>query len=426
MLSSWPERWGSPSWVASALLVAGTVLSGNGVISAVLVGIGLVLGFPEVVRHCRDDVVVRLLAGVAVAVVVSALLVRSLPDVGSASQWRRWATGEGRSFVALGAVAIGVCVRGDDLRRLQRAVVGLVVGGIALSLPFYFARVGVPGFAIRRRVLLFALGSSHHIVGFTAAAALLVLLSTPRLFRPGPTMSAALVCLVGLGLSGSRSGLVGFAAGAVVVVFVRFGRRRGMAALAALLVGGAALVPLVPRYRTTAMLLVEAEFYDEAIRVYQDGFFDRGGTMSRSQAEANVLDRFARWGRAVDVVERSPLVGIGAFRINDQIDEWAGIEHIAEFGVRGRRHFGDSQPHNMYLHLLGEFGVLGTAFYLSPYAVVGIGAWRRRSAAAPTAAMGLGLLGMVFAIGFVSAGLLTTGLALSTNGLLAAAAGRRD
>lgn len=410
------------AWVASACLVAATVLSGNDTLAAVLVAFGLVIGIPTVVRQGRDHLVVRLVAAAGSMMLLSGALVGSLPDLGSPSQWTRWSSGEGRSIVALAALAIGVTVRRTDLERLQRVVVALVVGSIACSLPFYLLRTDLPGFRVRGGALLFALGSSHHVVGFTTAVAILVLLSSPRLFHPMAMTVSASVCLLGLGLSGSRSGLIGVALGSLAIVFIRLGRRRGLIGLAGLVVVGAAMIPLVPRFRTTAEVVTRPEFFDEASTLFREGDLVLAIEMSDTRAEANMLLRFAMWGRSMEFVERSPVVGVGAYRINDRIQQWVGIEHLVQFGVGdGFRVFGDSQPHNMYLHLLGELGVLGTALYLSPFFVVGVRLWRRRPDDIEAVTMGLGLLAMPVVVGLVSAALLTTALALPMNGLLGAA-----
>ena len=150
---------------------------------------------------------------------------------------------------------------------------------------------------------------------------------------------------------------------------------------------------------------------------FTTGSRERARELSKNEADANILIRFALWGQAMDQFESSPIVGIGRFRVNDRDLEFRGTEGLVWVATGGDRFHNDDEPHNQLLYLLAETGVVGLLAYATPF--VFAWRWTRRR---PNGAAGdeqwrmLSRVSLLYAVivGLVSSGTMGTGLGLIT------------
>lgn len=428
---------GSVAAAALVSMVAGAALSGSNAVSAALVGIGLVAGAWPVwtVRH---DPIVRIVLVTAVAWVLYGAIVGSLPRLDRPRQLERWATTEGRVLVALATTAIATAVAtARQLRWLLAVACGVVTVLHTLALLIYITGVDVPVFPIQLRDLFFGFASSHHVVAFLSTGVALVVLAVPDAVSGRWRWYVLGVSLVSIVLSGSRTSLLGLVAGAVVIAWYRVGRRRFWQVCVVGLVALAAIVGVSDRFRTTARSAVDPDFLRSAYDVFTSGDADLARERSSSEAEANALLRISYWGDAMQDVFNSPVVGMGAFRQNDEQLEFSGVRGIVYVATDGRNRFNDSEPHNVVVYLLQETGLVGLALYSAPYVL----AWRRvgvrpepddepddepdgdglDTAAGRRTLVRAGVVGAA-AMSMVSSGVLATGLGVIANSIVFATA----
>jgi hypothetical protein len=354
-------------------MIAGATLSGSNGLSAALVGLGLVGGIWPV-WTVRNDPIVRLVVIAAIAWLVYGAIVGSLPRLDRLRQIERWATTEGRILVALATTAIASAVTTvRQLRWVLAAACAIVTVLHTIALAIYVAGVDVPVFAIELRGLFFGFASSHHVVAFLSAGVALVVLAVPDVARGWWRWTTLAIALASIVLSGSRTSLLGLVAGAVVIAWYRVGRRQFWQVCAVGVVALLAIVAMSDRFRTTARSAVDPDFLRSAYDVFVAGDSELAVARSSSEAEANALLRLSYWGEAAQDVVNSPVVGMGAFRQNDERLEFSGVSGVVLVATDGRNRFNDSEPHNVVLYLLQETGIAGLALYSAPYVL----AWRR-------------------------------------------------
>ncbi|MGA1051179.1 MAG: O-antigen ligase family protein [Ilumatobacteraceae bacterium] len=434
--------------------------------SAVLAASGLVAGACPVLIAVRHNRTTQLACGVALLWLVYGAVIGSLPSPGDPGDVATWATTEGRGLVALFAIAVGSSFASLAVfSRVLRSAVFVIALTLVIGLVSHWFEFGVPLFDQRPRRLFHGLTSSHHVPGFLGASLVLVVVAAPGLVRRTARVAVGGVGLLAIGLSGSRSSLVGLAVGLVVVLAHLLDRRRFAMSVVAMSVATALLLLPVPRFRQTVEIVMRPEFVSEATAAFEDGTKDGARRLSESPVEANMLIRFALWGAQVDVIRSSPLIGIGRYRGNDKDLEMWGLDGLVYIAVDGDRS-PVGQPHNMYLLLLGETGVLGLGLFSTPYvreifrtrkrttrtragdrfadiggttadasATTSVDLWAPVSAthrasestplppgASEVRALARGALAIGLTIGFFSAALLTTGLGLVLNVILFGAA----
>jgi O-antigen ligase len=263
------------------------------------------------------------------------------------------------------------------------------------------------------------------VPGFLAAAVILVLVSLPALLVARLRWPAIAAAFVVVALSGSRSAMAGLLVGGVVVVVHLVERRRWVKLVPAALAIVVLAILIVPRFRQTVVVVTRPEFVSESWQSIDAASSAEARRLSDSAVEANILVRFSFWGEAVDQFRRSPLIGIGSYRTNDEITEWSGFGGIVEVADGGANRFSNAQPHNMYLHVLAETGIVGLAALAVPYVWAALATRRRRwpnddGEALPdwlpgTVALVRGSLAMALTIACATAGLLTTGLGIVSN-----------
>ena len=422
----------------------------------------------------RSTPVTQVAAMVAVLWMVFAALVGSLPGPFDANALFKWASTEGRAIIALYAMAVGASLRSPTAgATMVRRIVLVVSVTLLLGLISHEFHIGPPLYDHRSRKLMHGLTSSHHVAGFLGAGLVLVAIAMPRLFRPWVRVSAVTGGVLTVALTASRSAFVGLAVGLVVVLAHQLDRRRFVVVMTATVIALSGLFMLVPRFRQTVEVVTRPEFISEVAEAFDTGTKRGARQLSDSGVEANMLIRFALWGAEFDVVKQSPLVGIGRFRLNDDVTAMSGIDGVLLVATDGERRHTHGQPHNMYVFLLSETGIVGLALFAAPY-MMAVRATRRRLIAdddSPTGdnsdsdgsletssrssehdpvpgwsswlqrhqeslptndewrACSRGVLAFGLAIGMFSAALMTTGLGLFTNLVVFAGAavyGRAD
>ena len=155
------------------------------------------------------------------------------------------------------------------------------------------------------------------------------------------------LCLVGLFLTKSRGSYIGFAMGALVVVWFNF--RSIKKFIISILIMIAVSIPLI--------------FISDAFkRIMQ--IFDFN--------EANISWRFVLWERALYMFRQSPIFGIGFGRFNDvdfssrfndfsfeKLHVFIGFPKVVSFFMDPNYDFSNAHAHNSYLQYLAETGIVG-------------------------------------------------------------------
>jgi len=156
------------------------------------------------------------------------------------------------------------------------------------------------------------------------------------------------LCLVGLFLTKSRGSYVGFAVGALVVIWFNF--RSIKKFIISILVMIVISIPII--------------FVSDAFkRITQIFDFKEG----------NISWRFVLWERALYMFRQSPIFGIGFGRFNDigfpsarlndfsfeRLHFFGGYPKIVSFFMNPNYDFSNAHAHNSYLQYLAETGIVG-------------------------------------------------------------------
>jgi O-antigen ligase len=147
--------------------------------------------------------------------------------------------------------------------------------------------------------------------------------------------AAVLIVLVVLA-SGSRGGILGLAAGAVVFTLGMKGSRR--------------FVALGILAATTAV-----------IWAYSPGFKDRMSTLTDLENDYNTTDEFGRkavWKRGRQYIRENPIIGVGAGNFPIAEGNHFGVLYS---GTRGAKW---SNAHNAYVQVFAELGIIGGCIFI--------------------------------------------------------------
>lgn len=165
---------------------------------------------------------------------------------------------------------------------------------------------------------------------------------------------AAAGLVAGIGLSGSRGAALGMIVTVGVLAAYRVVSARNIAVLVAAAV---AVMLLLPSYRERVVSIADAA----------------GGVEDSPEEDGAVLGRVAENLAAFDIFVDHPVLGVGPGGYAYKYEDYA---QTIGFNIRE----GPREPHNLYLGLGSELGVVGLGAFL---AVVGVllfqlhGAWRR-------------------------------------------------
>ena len=146
--------------------------------------------------------------------------------------------------------------------------------------------------------------------------------------------------LTGLVLAQSRSGYVAFTA-ASMIVFIR----KKEHARRLLRLGTAVGIPLLVFWLSQSLILRRVQWI-------------------ANFEEPNAAGRFINYADALADFVRSPLIGIGLGRYNDEWRIYSEIPPIVSIATQGEVVNLDNHAHNSYLHFLAEGGVVGLALML--------------------------------------------------------------
>ncbi|MEV7193995.1 O-antigen ligase family protein [Streptomyces sp. NPDC093510] len=200
--------------------------------------------------------------------------------------------------------------------------------------------------------------------GLVSALALAFRPHTPRR-RPAAVVCAALLT-VPLALSFSRGAWIATAAACTTVLLLAGVRRAGRALLAA----GAAGVVLV------AGLGVGSEMLEERLSSI---------TQVTDTPDQSVTDRYTMWAASVDMWRGQPVTGVGLKGFPEHRDSHASLALSAASDTAGAGSGFVRQPllspHNMYLLVLGEQGLLGLVTLAGGWVallVCGVRRWGRQ------------------------------------------------
>ncbi|QWQ39837.1 O-antigen ligase family protein [Streptomyces sp. YPW6] len=194
-----------------------------------------------------------------------------------------------------------------------------------------------------------------------AACALRTPRSAPAWLRPCAAV-LAVALIVPLTLSFSRGVWIATAAAALVALALS-GRRQALTSLAVL---GAAGVVLVGGFGIGSEMIA-----------------DRAASVTRvtSTPDRSVSDRYAMWSAAGAMWSEQPVTGVGLKGFPDHRDAHASIGLSSGSDTAGAgqdfRRQALLSPHNMYLLVLGEQGLVGLTALVGSWAAILAGAVRR-------------------------------------------------
>jgi O-antigen ligase len=195
--------------------------------------------------------------------------------------------------------------------------------------------------------MYFALNNAHNATGSVYA---IVCISLLVFFFKGKKikirlfyLALLLINIFALFLTKSRSGYLGFAAAAVVVIWLHFKSIKKFLITLGILTAGA--IPII----------------------FITGSFKRLIQIRPADSFTTVVRLFT-WEKAWNLFSQSPLFGIGYGRFNDvynidkglfDLDRLKGIPGVIAFYMKGNFVFDAAHAHNSYLQFLTETGVVG-------------------------------------------------------------------
>ncbi|AYA17601.1 O-antigen ligase domain-containing protein [Streptomyces alfalfae] len=197
--------------------------------------------------------------------------------------------------------------------------------------------------------------------GLVCALALAFRPHAPR--QRSAAVTCAVLLTVPLALSFSRGAWIATAAACTAVLFLAGARRAGRVLLA----GGAAAVVLVAGLGVGSALLQE-----------------RLGSITQvtGAPDQSVVDRYTMWAASADMWREHPVTGVGLKGFPDHRDGHASLALSSASDTAGAGSGFVRQPllspHNMYLLVLAEQGLLGLAALAGGWAallVLGLRAW---------------------------------------------------
>ena len=246
-----------------------------------------------------------------------------------------------------------------DITLVLLAVVALGVGEGLLGVYQYVTETGAEYAGVATR----AVGTfgAYNILSLAAVVSVAVLACLAfALASRGPVAATAglvgFLLLVPLAFSLSRGSWLATAV-AVLTVCVVFGRRRGAGVVLAGILGAALLVAVSPP---------ESALQERVAALGQ----------APSQPDQSVRDRFALWSTAVEAWEDNPVTGVGLRNFPLHRDTYAplalssGSDIVDPGGAYQRVEL--LSPHNFYLLLLVEQGLVGALAYLLLWGLLGL------------------------------------------------------
>ncbi|MFI8104042.1 O-antigen ligase family protein [Streptomyces sp. NPDC086023] len=219
--------------------------------------------------------------------------------------------------------------------------------------------------------------------GLVIAAALALAPGTPRRLR-GPAAVSALALVVPLVLSFSRGAWIA-TAGALAVVMLLAGVRRALRTLSALAAAGVVLV---------GGFGVGSEMMAERLTSI---------TQVSSAPDQSVTDRYTMWAAATSMWQERPAAGVGlkGFPAHRDGHSSLGLSSGSDTAGAGQAYLRQPllSPHNMYLLVLSEQGLIGLTALAGGWTVLLVAGLRRAlrpdPASRPVRDCGLAAVGLL-------------------------------
>lgn len=407
--------------IAAVLFLVSSVFSSYNALALTCIGLTLTCIGLALAVTSRVHAIVAWPTAFLTLLLVSGMLVGSLPETRT---WRAFSTqilpfmtSEGRVFLTFTPLLLAAVCRPDNrslefLVRCFRVVAwfGVIIGTIG-QLPPLRAQLYAAGTG-----QLFALSSTKHVAGFLFGTTALVLLTT-QYGRRRTNVYLGLAMLGVVVLTGSRTTIVGLAFAGIASLFLHSSSamsKRWMTRFRTIMVIG--LVLFLPFQFALRVQIFEPEVITTGFDLFSNP--DQPRTQRYDPRTANSLTRFQLWGAGTDRFLSSPFVGTGAFRFNDEVDDYWGVGGLVLMANEGTRTFNDSTAHSSYVHIAAETGLLGLFLLLGTW--VSLGRHVRRQRGEKTASPQVrsdadgAMLILVFALGtgLTSSSLMTPGLCI--------------
>ena len=349
--------------------VAATLGSRSDALAALVAGATLLVAMVRIPLTGRMDKISWAASAFLAWHLIWGLAVGAGPD--SASGLARFVSFDGRVFVAfLPFLAYGtVRTNHADLERLRQllrwtvtASLALYVGGLLHVVPGVVQRGHFYGFT-----------SSHHVPGLFFGVVAVLLGVSPTAGRPVLDRGFAVAAVVLVGASGSRTSAVGLLLAAIYLVWSAPDLRVRVRGVVIVVSGLILALLLSGRLLTTVEFLASSDFVGSATTEFAQADQAETGkqldTASPGDAAlSNVLIRFGVWRAGIDEFARSPVVGIGSWRLNDPERTYTGVTGVVDVSTGGTAvHDGGFGAHNLVLQTLAENGLVGLALLAWPW-----------------------------------------------------------
>ncbi|HEV3474379.1 MAG TPA: O-antigen ligase family protein [Actinomycetota bacterium] len=278
---------------------------------------------------------------------------------------------EGRPYVAFLPLLLlaTAAVSPRDLTGLRLLMRWSVLGGAGLFLVWIVG--AAPTFGNRGN--FFGLMSSHNASGLFFGVAVLVLL-VPASGRIGRLDGVLGATALGLTLAtGSRTAIFGVLVASIYLLFTASSLQRKIRTVALVVLAVGAILVLSGRVLSTVQYIGSAEFLEGAAAEFANPDNPEEGKRLHGESVpggplANALKRFGQWRASLDEFAKSPLIGIGPWRLNDTDRTEVGVHGVVLVAVDGERfHASGFGAHNLVLQTLAETGVVGLAMLAAPW-----------------------------------------------------------
>ena len=307
---------------------------------------------------------------------------------------------EGRIYISLLPLLVIATVRANraDLLMVRAVMRWCVIAGAAI---FALWMVGLST-PFGNRGNFAGLTSSHHASGFLFAVAALVLL-VPAFYER--TRLDVILGLVALGIvvaSGSRTALVGLLLAGVYLIISSPSPRNRARMIAVIAVGLVATAALSGRVTSTVKYLGSATFLQDASAQFSQPESPETGKSITIGATpgaslANILIRFGVWRTSLDEFAKSPLIGIGPWRLNDIDRNAVGLPGIFVVATQGVQVNGSGfGSHNLILQTAAETGLIGVLLLATPWVLIARRVRRQGVVTRPTLALIAFCVGTIF------------------------------
>lgn len=364
---------------------------------AQLLPFALAVGFVMATMASRSNAIAALVTVGAVLVAVGRILVTGRMDriswaasaylgwqllfgmaVGAgpahASDLGRFVSYDGRVFVAfLPFLAYGtIRTVHADLELLRRLLRWTVVANLALFAGGLLHVV--PGVVHKGHYYGFT--SSHHVPGLFFGVVAVLLGAAPSSARLVSDRVFALGAVLLVGGSGSRTSAVGLLLAAIYLVWSAPDLRVRVRGVVVVVFGVIVALLLSGRLLSTVEFIGSSDFVGSASTEFsQADQVDTGKQLNSASpgdaALSNVLIRFGVWRAGIDEFTRSPLIGIGSWRLDDGDRTYTGVTGLADVATGGTAiHDGGFGAHNLVLQTLAENGIVGLVLLVGPWSLL--------------------------------------------------------